>query len=372
MTSRHALGILLVLALCLPASPAGAEGAKRYVAVLEFENPARLKPFDLQMLSDDARAAAREVLPMSGFVVVQRESMLKMLDDSKKDLAHCSEAGCEVEFGEMIGAHYVMSGVVGLFEGMYEVRVKLFDVRTRDFLGEARSSGEKLTPMRNDLRKQVANLLASRVPGATLGSSVPPEPAPAPASAWVPAPAPVVDATGPRVKAGAVTAAVGDLTVQAKTASGSAVRLEVTDPAAQGGGGRSYMLSLACDFRPGGMAPTLDSRVRTMERLEPVNPDLSEVVRRLVEALQPDGIYLYGSRARGDASPESDYDLLVVVPTSDLPGYRRDALALKALWGLRLPVDVIVLTREEFDCRRSVVCSLPATVIREGRLLHAA
>ena len=177
---------------------------------------------------------------------------------------------------------------------------------------------------------------------------------------------------GLRVKAGAVTAVVGDRTVQAKTASGSAVRLEVTDPAAQGGGGRSYMLSLACDFRPGGMAPTLDSRVRTMERLEPVNPDLSEVVRRLVEALQPDGIYLYGSRARGDASPESDYDLLVVVPTSDLPGYRRDALALKALWGLRLPVDVIVLTREEFDCRRSVVCSLPATVIREGRLLHAA
>jgi hypothetical protein len=38
---------------------------------------------------------------------------------------------------------------------------------------------------------------------------------------------------------------------------------------------------------------------------------LSEVVRRLVEAYRPERIYLFGSVARGDAGPDSDYDIMV-------------------------------------------------------------
>ncbi len=101
-------------------------------------------------------------------------------------------------------------------------------------------------------------------------------------------------------------------------------------------------------------------------------PVLEEAVRRLVAALQPERIYLFGSRARGEVRPCSDYDFLGVVPHSDLPGPRRDSLALAALWGLRIAADVIVLTHDEFERKRSVVCSLPATVVREGRLLHVA
>ena len=99
---------------------------------------------------------------------------------------------------------------------------------------------------------------------------------------------------------------------------------------------------------------------------------LDEIVARLVPALAPQRVYLFGSRARGDGDRDSDFDLLVVVPSSDLPGYARDRIALRALRGLRAPVDVIVITREEFDRKRSVVCSLPATVDREGRLLYDA
>jgi len=102
------------------------------------------------------------------------------------------------------------------------------------------------------------------------------------------------------------------------------------------------------------------------------DPMLAEMVRRLVQALRPDSIYLFGSRARGDHDPDSDYDLLVVVPESDLPGYKRDQIAYRALYGVGAPKDVIVLTRAEFERKLSVVCSLPATVVREGRLVHAA
>ena len=58
---------------------------------------------------------------------------------------------------------------------------------------------------------------------------------------------------------------------------------------------------------------------------------LAEIVRRLLDAYQPERIYLFGSVARGEAGPDSDYDLLVVVP-DDAPPERRDsALAYRVL-----------------------------------------
>ena len=96
------------------------------------------------------------------------------------------------------------------------------------------------------------------------------------------------------------------------------------------------------------------------------------MVRRLEEQLRPERIYLFGSRARGDAGPDSDYDLLVVVANSTLPGYKRDQEAFRVLRGVGAAKDVIVLTSTEFRRRSSVVCSLPATVLREGTLLYVA
>ena len=49
------------------------------------------------------------------------------------------------------------------------------------------------------------------------------------------------------------------------------------------------------------------------------DPLLAEIVRRLVEAYQPERIYLFGSKARGDAGADSDYDLMVVVPDDAPP-----------------------------------------------------
>ena len=102
---------------------------------------------------------------------------------------------------------------------------------------------------------------------------------------------------------------------------------------------------------------------------------VEEIVTRLKLALNPEAACLFCSRAREDREDEdacvqSDYDILVVISASDLPGHGRDRIALRALRGLRQPVDVLVLTRDEFDRKRGVVTSLPATVVREGRLLY--
>lgn len=110
--------------------------------------------------------------------------------------------------------------------------------------------------------------------------------------------------------------------------------------------------------------------------MEPDNlrddPVLGEIVRRLVQAYEPERIYLFGSKARGDAGPDSDYDLMLIVPDNAPPERRRSRMAYKVLRGTGRAADVLVWTRTSFDSRLRVRTSLPAIVASEGRLLHAA
>ena len=102
------------------------------------------------------------------------------------------------------------------------------------------------------------------------------------------------------------------------------------------------------------------------------DPKLAEIVRRLVEAYAPERIYLFGSHARGDAGPDSDYDLMLIVPDDSAPERLRSRLAYERLWGTGAAADVLVWKRTSFDKRLHLKASLPATITREGKLLHAA
>lgn len=111
-----------------------------------------------------------------------------------------------------------------------------------------------------------------------------------------------------------------------------------------------------------------------MNAQEPLgeDPALAEVIRRLAEAYRPERIYLFGSKARGDPGPDSDYDLMVVVPDDAPPERRRSRLAYQVLRGTGTAADVLVWSKSNFERRTRVVASLPATVVREGRLVYAA
>jgi predicted nucleotidyltransferase len=93
------------------------------------------------------------------------------------------------------------------------------------------------------------------------------------------------------------------------------------------------------------------------------------VVRRIVQAAQPDKIILFGSRARGDARPDSDIDVLVIQDSTE-PGYRRDAALYLALAGLNAPVDVITYTPEEVSDWSAVPQAFITTAIREGKVVY--
>lgn len=96
--------------------------------------------------------------------------------------------------------------------------------------------------------------------------------------------------------------------------------------------------------------------------------ELDRVVAAIVAAVQPETVYLAGSRARGDAKPGADFDLAVVVPD----GSQRRRIAMKSyesLAGVRgrsTGVDVVVLTPQLITAERDLVGSIAGAVVREG------
>ena len=109
---------------------------------------------------------------------------------------------------------------------------------------------------------------------------------------------------------------------------------------------------------------------QTAIEMSPDAPALSEVLRRLVAAYDPERVYLFGSVARGDAGPDSDYDLMIIVPDNAPKERRRSRLAYQAMRGTGTAADVLVWLKSNFERRAHVVASLPATVLREGKLLY--
>lgn len=112
-----------------------------------------------------------------------------------------------------------------------------------------------------------------------------------------------------------------------------------------------------------------------MKRPEETDDTIARITQCIVEHFNPQRIVLFGSRARGDARSDSDYDLLIIAPSSE-PRWHRAAPVYVELAALKLPrdVDVVWWTPEEIAKWRNVRTHFITTVLREGRELygHAA
>lgn len=96
---------------------------------------------------------------------------------------------------------------------------------------------------------------------------------------------------------------------------------------------------------------------------------LKEIVQRILAVGRPQKIVLFGSRARGEAKPDSDYDLLAIEP-SDLPRYKRAARYRRALVGVCPAKDIVVWTPEEVAEWRNVPNAFITTALKEGIVLY--
>jgi uncharacterized protein len=98
---------------------------------------------------------------------------------------------------------------------------------------------------------------------------------------------------------------------------------------------------------------------------------LPVIKRRIVRGFHPMRIVLFGSQARGDARPDSDVDLLVILPRAD---HRRRAAARieAALTGIPLATDIIVATTADVAALSDAQGTIVERAIREGMDIYAA
>ena len=109
-------------------------------------------------------------------------------------------------------------------------------------------------------------------------------------------------------------------------------------------------------------------------RSEAVASELRRVVDAIATSIHPEAVILFGSRARGDARAESDFDLAIVAP--DGVARRRVAMrayeSLAGVPGRSIAVDIVVLTPAIIATERVLTGSIARAVAREGVVLYGS
>jgi len=95
------------------------------------------------------------------------------------------------------------------------------------------------------------------------------------------------------------------------------------------------------------------------------------VIERIVEVLDPEEVWLFGSRARETHGPDSDWDLMAVLPDA-APDRQLD---IAAVWTelrelRRMRIEVIPIRRRDFEDNRGTPGELAEAVAREGHVAY--
>lgn len=105
--------------------------------------------------------------------------------------------------------------------------------------------------------------------------------------------------------------------------------------------------------------------------MQPDPAQINQLVLRIVDAVHPLRIILFGSVTRGEMGPDSDMDLLVVMPEGT---HRRQTAQYlhTQLFGIPLSVDILVATPRDLERHRENIGLIYRTILQEGRELYAA
>ena len=97
---------------------------------------------------------------------------------------------------------------------------------------------------------------------------------------------------------------------------------------------------------------------------------IEKLVRRIIEIAQPLRIILFGSAARGEMGPDSDIDVLVVMPEG-VHRRRTAQLLYRQIRGLGVPFDILVATPDDLERHKDNIGLIYQSVLREGREVYA-
>jgi uncharacterized protein len=107
-----------------------------------------------------------------------------------------------------------------------------------------------------------------------------------------------------------------------------------------------------------------------MEEKKGLDEILDEITRRIRAISEPEQIILFGSYARGDFTPHSDLDLLVIKDKVDSTS-EEAARIYTALADLELPIDVLVMRKAYVERYGDLVGTVARPALREGKVLYA-
>ncbi len=100
-----------------------------------------------------------------------------------------------------------------------------------------------------------------------------------------------------------------------------------------------------------------------------VTQALDDMVQRIVLHFHPERIILFGSHAGGTPTGDSDLDLLVVMPLEGSRRAKANEIDL-ALADRTVPLDVIVVTPDQFERQRNVIGTIICEAVHEGRVIY--
>lgn len=101
-----------------------------------------------------------------------------------------------------------------------------------------------------------------------------------------------------------------------------------------------------------------------------VNAQIRAMVRRIVDRFGPEQVILFGSHARGQAGPDSDVDLLVVMEVEGSKRLQRLQIRM-ALHDFRVAKDILLASPREFAWRKDALGTMEQPAFQEGKVLYA-
>jgi predicted nucleotidyltransferase len=148
-----------------------------------------------------------------------------------------------------------------------------------------------------------------------------------------------------------------------------ASRPDFPAPAAKLSGGRVWRAEDLLAYRAA-VAPRRGARVSRLRLSPEVAKALPVIKRRIVRRFKPERIILFGSQARGEAQPDSDVDLIVVM--RDVASRRITGGDIRtALRGIPLAIDVLVTTPEQLIEDVDLIGTVFRPAVREGVTIYA-
>ncbi len=98
---------------------------------------------------------------------------------------------------------------------------------------------------------------------------------------------------------------------------------------------------------------------------------INDLISRIVNATHPIRIILFGSAARGEMGPDSDIDVMIVMPdgTHRLNTTR---YLYRQMFGFGFPVDIVVTTPSILEQHKNNIGLIYRTVLAEGKEIYAA